>query len=116
MKATNDETRIDYLMKIKREIERLLSNDNKFHALYTVLMMGTSSVQQLTVLKSYITYKILYLENRKHQNTHDLIEKILELIYNELLAKITPYKRKHAELEHTVNDTNVVKSAKKWFS
>ena len=114
MKTADDEARIEYLVELKYEINRLLSNDSKFHDLYTVLML-MSSVQQLTILKSYITYKIQYLENNKHKKTSDVIQKILDLIYTERVAEITPHKRKHAELEHTVTDTNVVKSANKWF-
>ena len=111
MKTADDEARIEYLVELKYEINRLLSNDNKFHDLYTVLML-MSSVQQLTILKSYITYKIQYLENNKHKKTSDVIHKILNLIYTERVAEITPNKRKHNEL---VTDTNVVKTTKKWF-
>ena len=112
MKALDDETRIDYLLDIKSEIERLLSNDNKFYALHSVFNMGMSSVHQLTAMTNYISYKIVYLENQKHQNTHDLIQKIVEVICNERVAEIALNKRKHTEL---VTDTNVVKTAKKWF-
>lgn len=115
MKTADDEARIAYLLEIKCEINRLLSNDNKFHVLYSSLIL-MPSVHQLTVLKSYITYKIQYLENRKHQNTYDIIQKIFDLILIERVAKITPNKRKHDELEHTVTDTNVVKSTNKWFT
>ena len=114
MMTADDEARIDYLVELKSEITRLLSNDSKLHDLSTVLML-MSSVQQLTILKSYITYKIQYLENNKHKKTSDVIQKILDLIYTERVAEITPHKRKHAELEHTVTDTNVVKSANNWF-
>ena len=112
MKTADDEARIAYLLEIKCEINRLLSNDNKFHALYSGLIL-MPSVEQLTILKSYITYKIQYLDNNKHKKTSDVIQKILDLIYTERVAEITPSnKRKHTEL---VTDTNVVKTAKNWF-
>ena len=112
MKTAHDENRIHYLMRVKDEIERLLSNDNKFHALYSVFTMGMSSVHQLTAMKNYISYKIVYVENQKHHNTHELIHKIVEVICNERVAEIVPNKRKYTEL---VTDTNVVKTAKNWF-
>ena len=112
MKTPDDETRIDYLLDTKSEIERLLSNDNKFHAIHSVFNIKMSSVDQLTAMTNYISYKIVYVENQKHQNTYNLIQKIVEVICNERVAEIVPNKRKHTEL---VTDTNVVKTTKKWF-